>query len=81
MTHRNWLCGVVLRRDIEGPLFLWRIVVVVFFHCSTEDVSLDLYLWGYFFFLLLVPPEESFCLHLSRSLLMVFDGAGGVLNK
>lgn len=33
------------------------------------------------FLLLLVPPVESFSLHLSRSLLMVFDGLGGVLNK
>lgn len=36
---------------------------------------------GNFFLLLVVPPEESFSLHLSRNLLMVFDGLGGVLNK
>lgn len=36
---------------------------------------------GAIFLLLLVPPKESFSLHLSRSQLMAFDGFGGVLNK
>lgn len=33
------------------------------------------------FLLSVVPPKESFSLHLSGNLLMVFDGFGGVLSK
>lgn len=79
MTHRNWLCGVVLRRGIEGPLQLFR----KGFLLAHRGRQCKFVLVGIFFFflLLLVPPEESFSLHLSGSLLMVFDGLGGVLNK
>lgn len=81
MTHTHWLCGVVWQRGggIEGllQLFLRRIC----FGWPTEDVSLDFSLPVGIFFFCLSRQKNWFSLHLSRSLLMVFDGLGGVSKK
>ena len=83
--HDSWLTetGYVVLLWGERQWGTSTALPVKDFRWPTEDVSLDLYCWGFFFFFVLsvVPPEESFSLHLSRNLLMVFDVFEGVLNK
>ena len=80
MTHRNWLCGVVVRRAAVRDLYSSSCKG---FSLAHRGRLFRVVLLGIFFFFVLsvVPPEESFSLHLSRNLLMVFDVFEGVLNK
>lgn len=81
MTHRNWLCGVVLRREAVRDLYSSSCKGFSPAHRGRQFRFVLLGIVFSFFWLAVVPPEESFSLHLSRKLLMVFDVFEGVLNK
>lgn len=81
MTHRNWLCGVVLRREAVRDLYSSSCKGFSLAHRGRQFRFVLLGIVFSFFWLAVVPPEESFSLHLSGKLLMVFDVFEGVLNK
>lgn len=66
MTHRNWLCGVVLRREAVRDLYSSSCKGFSPAHRGRQFRFVLLGIVFSFFWLAVVPPEESFSLHLSR---------------